>query len=141
MSYTTTAMAGYGGTLQFNNDTSLEVRGWNGQFTVKHKDVSYMTGNGGDHSRRFIALLRGGTGEAESQTLGTGDILLPDPSDLDENYDYSATLTLKTAAIGGATYSGNAAIKTLGMSVDAKGFGLYKFTFRFSGAITITLPT
>ena len=140
MSYTTTALAGYGGTLVFNGITSLEVRGWNGQFTVKHKDVSYMTGHGGDHSRRFIALLKGGTGEAEAQTIST--ITLPDPSALtdDGNYNYTSILTLKTAASGGVTYSGHAAIKTIGMSVDAKGFGLYKFTFRFSGAITITLP-
>ena len=139
MAYTTTAICGYGGSVAFASGSGWEVTEWTADYTIDTHDVSFLQGNGGDHSRRYISCLKGMTGEFTSLVSGTG-IDTPNPTSLhdDTAYNYTATLILKTKASGGTTYTGKAAVNSLGLNVDAKGFGVYKYDFTFTGAVTIS---
>ena len=138
MSYTTTAVAGFSGSVSFASGTSWEITNWSADLTWDTHDVSYMTGNGGDHSRRYVPCIKGMTGEFDSLTIGGLD--LPDPSDLSalgEAYDYTATIELKTDVTGGTTYSATVGCNKLALDDDAKALGMFKFSFVATGEVTV----
>lgn len=141
MSYTSTAIAGYGGIVEFASGTLFEITNWTANLTWDTHDVSYMTGNGGDHSRRYVPCIKGMTGEFDS--LSIGDIALPNPASLaglGVAYDYTATITLKTKALNGVEYSALAGCNKLTLDDDAKALGVFKFSFVATGEVEVSLP-
>lgn len=137
MSYSSTAMAGFDGSVSFASGTSWEITNWSADLTWDTHDVSYMTGNGGDHSRRYVPCIKGMTGEFDSLSIGGLD--LPDPSDLSalgEPYDYTATIELKTES-SGTTYSATVGCNKLALDDDAKALGVFKFSFVATGEVTV----